>query len=380
MGQAQAVIDFYDDAGRGLTKLSLPAELQNLHFELLTEVERDRLPDDSFGLVTITKHAGVLRRFPVSDAGNSWLSAQSFDGNYGNLAMPARFVAAHFIKQACKAYGVPSAPRVESYAASVDPGDVRSNVYVEGSDGSFFLRKLAQHELVHKQAVAAELDALLAMPDSHFALVVHTGDGDVIRKYAMPDAARVQRAAQYFDKYAMQLHPEHRHRFASSVKNRAAELGVALSPGGLVEKWASQRWSPHFVAHLEQRKSLLPRNEEARSVLDKLAAVVEDTDPETMAQALETFDHATGLARHYDRALTDAWASTMDKQASAWSTEIDDHTLTESDLKKVAAGGRLKSYLGEAFSQEFAKSPVEVFESLPQTEKVLIKQLATGEA
>jgi hypothetical protein len=373
-------LDFYDEPGRGLTKLSLPTELQGLEFDLLSEADRGRLPDECFGLVSITKHAGVFRKFPLNDAGNSWLSAQSFDANHENMAMPARFIAAHFIKQACKAYGVPSAPRVDAFAASVEPGDVRGNVYAEGSDGSFFLRKLAQNELLQKQAAAAEFDALVAMPDSHFALVVHTGDGEVIRKYAMPDAEHVDKAARYFDKYAMQLRPEHRQRFASSVKNRAGELGVALPPSGLVEKRASQRWNPHLQTHLEQRKSLLPRNPEARQVLDKLAALVEKTDPEAMAQALETFDHATGLARHYDRALADAWASAIEKQASAWSADIDDHTLTESDLKKVATSGRLRSYLGEAFSHEFAKNPVEIFESLPQTEKVLIKQLATGEA
>jgi hypothetical protein len=377
---SEAVLDFYDDPRRGLTKLSLPRELQDVHLDLVSDADRDRLPDSSFGLVLITKRASVLRKFPVNDAGNSWLSAQSFDANHGGLAVPARFVAAHHIKQACKAYGVPSAPRVEAYAGRAERADVESNVYVEGSDRDRLLRKLAQDELLHKEAAAAEVNALVAMPDGHFALVLHTGDGEVIRKYAMPDAAHVKKAAAYFDKYAMQLGPEHRHRFASSVKHRAAELGVELPAGGLVEKWASQEWNSHLHAHLEQRKSLLPRNDRARDVLDKLAVLVAETEPEAIAKAIETFDHATGLSRHYDRGLTDAYASVMAKQASAWSAEIDDQTLTEADLKKVATSGKLKGYLGEGFSNEFAKNPVEVFESLPHTEKVLIKQLATGEA
>jgi hypothetical protein len=378
---AEHVFDFYDDHDHGImAKLSLPAEIADLELEPLSETDRDRLGDDAFGLVMITKQGSVLRRFPVCDPGHSWLAAQYFDAHHEKLALPARFVAAHFIKEACRAYGVPAAPMVEAYAARAEPADVEKNAYVEGSEGGFLLRKLAQRELLEKQAAATEVDALLAMPDGHFALVVETGDGEVIRKYAMPDAEHVKIAAAYFDEYAMALHPEHRHRFASSVVHRARELEVELPASGLIEKWASGDWNAHFQAHLEQRKSLLPRCPEARAVLDKLAAFKDETDPETMARALKTFDETTGLEKYYDRGLTDAYAATMDKRASGWAAEIDDHTLTESDLKKVAASGKLASYLGAGFASEFAKHPIEIFESLPETEKVLVKQLATGEA
>jgi hypothetical protein len=76
----------------------------------------------------------------------------------------------------------------------------------------------------------------------------------------------------------------------------------------------------------------------------------------------------------------DAYAATFGKEASAWSTEVDGHPLTEADLKRALASGKLKSYLGEAFTAAFAKNPVEIFESLPEPEKVVIKQVATGEA
>ena len=362
-----------------MTKLSAPAEVQRAAMQVLSEAERAALGDSDFGLVMITKRGSVLRRFPVNDPGNAWLSAQYFAAHHTKLAMPARMAAAGTIKRACQAYGVPASGTVDAYAAQLELG-ASANTYVEGSEGAWMLRKIATAELLAKQASAAEMNALLEMPDSHFALVVHTVDGEVIRKYAMPDAEYVVKAAAYFDKYAMQLAPEHRHRFASSVKARAHELGVAVDHASLLDKWASPSWNGHVQAHLEQRKSLLPRNDPARRVLDKLAAAVGETDPETMAQALATFDHATGLSRYYDRGLTDAFASTMDKAASGWSTEIDDETLTEADLRKVASSSRLKSYLGEGFARQFAEHPVETFEALPTSEQVLIKQLAMGEA
>jgi len=381
MGVSADVLDFYDDSSKELmAKLAMPGTLSRAPFETLSEDRLEELKDSDFGLVMITKRANVMRKFPVNDPGNAWLSAQYFQANHEKLAFPARFIAAKFIKEACVAYAVPSSRLVDAYAARVEPGECDSNSFVEGSEGGWMLRKLAQKELLSKEAAAVEMNAVMQMPDEHFALVVQTGDGSVIRKYAMPDESHVKKAAAYFDKYAMDFSAEHRHRFASSVKNRAEELGVDVGDSKLLDKWASQNWNQHLDAHLEQRKSLLPTNKGARDVLDKLAASISETDPETMAKALDVFDESTGLKKYYDRGLTDAYASTMDKTATGWSAEVDGHTLTEADLKKVASGGKLKGYLGEAFANQFSKNAMEIFESLPDTEKVLIKQLATGEA
>jgi hypothetical protein len=316
----------------------------------------------------------------VNDPGNAWLSAQYFDSTYDKLAFPARFVAAKFIKTACGAYGVPTSPRVEAYAARIEEGEATSNVFVEGSESGWMLRKLAQRELMDKTASAAEVDAILSMPDEHFALVVKAGDGSITRKYAMPDQGHVKMAAEYFDKYAMDLAPEYRHRFAVAVQHRADELDVDVSSNDALCKWAGTDWNVHVHAHLEQRKSLLPQNEGARGVLDKLAASLHETTPPDMAAALQTFDKATNLTRYYDRGLKDPFESTMSKKSSAWSADIDGHIITEADLRKESTIKKIAGYLGETFSQQFAKSPVEIFESLPVTEKALIKQVISGEA
>lgn len=381
MNIAAAVLDFYDDSNHELmTKIAMPKALARIPLAELNDEQRERLPDTEFGLVILTKRAAVLRKYPVNDPGNAWLSAQYFENTHRKLAFPARFVAAKFIKVACDAYGVPSSRAVETYAAHAESGDVAQNTFVEGSETKWMLRKLAQRELIEKQATAVEFNAITELPNEHFALVIRSDDGAVIRKYAMPDAGHVKVAAAYFDKYAMDLPPEYRHRFAVAVQNRAGELDVDLSENQLLEKWASTDWNRHVNAHLEQRKSLLPRNDGARRVLDKLAASLAETSPEDAASALQTFDQATGLTKYYDRGLADPYASTMGKVAMGWSDEIDDHTLTEQDLRKVAFSKKLAGYLGETFAQQFAQNPVEIYESLPDPEKVLIKQLATGEA
>ena len=381
MSIAAVVIDFYDDSKHEMmSKVAMPAEMANVNMSMLTPDQHENLPDTDFGLIVLTKRASVLRKFPLNDPGNTWLSAQYFQQNHEKLAFPARFVAAKFIKKACDAYGVTSSPLVEAYAGKVGEDEANTNTFVEGSTSGWMLRKLAQRELMDKHASAAEIDALTALPNEHFALVVRQGDGSIIRKYAMPDASHVKTAAAYFDKYAMQLPPHYRHRFAVSVQNRAEDLGVDVAENDLLQKWASSNWNRNVHAHLEQRKSLLPRNDDARNVLDKLAASLDQTTPEDMATALETFDQSTGLDRYYDRGVADPYSSTMDKQASSWSADVDGRIITEADLTKEATIKKIASYLGETFARQFSEHPSAVFESLPTPEKVLIKQVISGEA
>lgn len=223
---AAAVLDFYDDSNHEhMAKIAMPASMRDVQLSMLTPDQHSRLPDSDFGLILLTKRANVLRKFPVNDPGNAWLSAQYFGQACEKLAFPARFVAAKFIKSACDAYGVPSSRQVDAYAARVDD-EVTSNTFVEGSEKGWMLRKLAQRELIEKTADVGSVNAMIDMPNEHFALVVNTGDGSVIRKYAMPDAGHVKQAAAYFDKYAMDLQPEYRHRFAVSVLNQIGRAHV----------------------------------------------------------------------------------------------------------------------------------------------------------
>lgn len=381
MSSAAAVLDFYDDSKHELmSKVAMPAALKDVTTSVLTPEEHVQLSDSEFGLILLTKRASVLRKFPVNDPGNAWLSAQYFNRTYEKLAFPARFVAAKFIKTACDAYAVPAAPAVDAYAEHVEDGEATTNVFVEGSESAWMLRKLAQVEFMANPATAVEMNAMVSMPNEHFALVIQGGDGSVIRKYAMPDTDHVKIAAEYFDQYAMDLPPEYRHRFALSVHDRAEELGVDVSGNKTLSKWASTEWNSHVQAHIEQRKSLLPRNPGAREVLDKLAASIHETTPPDMAAALQTFDEATGLTRYYDNGVTDPFQSTMAKSAEGWSTEIDGRIITEPDLRKVAETTRLAGYFGETFAKQFKDHPVEVFESLPAPEKEVVVQVINGEA
>lgn len=365
------VIDLYDDSDySGLKKLGSSGAYGGTH--ILDPDEHQSLPDDQFGLIVLTKRANVMRKFPINDEGNTWLSAQYFDMNHHKLDDVQKVAAATNIKHACDAYDVECPASVDSYARDGQVGNVISEV----STPSWF-KKAAIEELT--KTASAEINARIEMPDSCYALV-YDDDGEVTRKYAMPDGDSVKIASAYFKKYAADLNPDHRHQFASKVLDRAEELDVDLGGKSHLEKWASPHYNDHIDWYLEQRKSLLPRDPDKCEMLDKLASLKSVTEPPVFAQALREFDKMSGLDRYYDRGVTDPWESTMShEKVASWSQDIDGMILTEDDLKKVAASGKLKSHFGEAFNSQFQKNAVQIFESLPDPEKTVIKQMATGE-
>lgn len=368
------VIDLYDDAGRECL-MKFAHELREFgSCELLEPEEIGQLQDDDFALVVLTKHANVLRKFPIHDDGHVKLSSLYFNETHDNLSPVEKVCAATHIREACDAHGIEATPAVVKYAAD----GYFSNVVQEGarSPWDVEIRKQASSELTKTASV--EINARMELPDDQYALVLEH-EGETVRKYAMPDADHVKVASAYFSKYAMDLSPKHRHMFAESVTRRAEELDVELNDKHLA-KWASPQWNEHINFYIEQRKGLLPRDEEAQGVLDKLASLQPSTDPGTFAEALHEFDQQTGLDRYYDRGVTDPWESSMGQEKTAsWSTEIDGEMLTETELKKVASSGKLKGYFGETFQSQFLKHAVAVFSSLPKPDQVMIKQLAKGQ-
>ena len=75
-----------------------------------------------------------------------------------------------------------------------------------------------------------------------------------------------------------------------------------------------------------------------------------------------------------------SWAGSGPCAASGWSADVDGQIITEADLLKESTIKKIASYMGTTFARQFSEHPMEVFESLPTPEKVLIKQVISGEA
>lgn len=333
------VLDFYDDATReGLQKIAAPGELGGLAMNVMSPGELKKLADDRFGLVILTKEGTALRKFPVNDAPNAWLSGQYLSMNMHKMAMPARIIAAFHVKLALDSYSARTPSDVEEMAG-LYPGGMEGNTFIEGSES-------------------------------------HYGAEPEMDKTA---SAETDDSVKWFEDNVAAMEPSRRHDVAATILKEAHAAGVMPESPALL-KYAMAGFNPHLDAHLEQRKSLLPRDEAARATLDKLASQAPDSDPRDFARVLEAFDRKTGLDRYYDRALTDAYDSTFGFDKQAWSTEVDGETITKDDLVKAASRPSFKSYFGETVKAAFVKDPVTIFESLPTPNKALVLQIARGEA
>lgn len=379
MTLAGQVIDFYDDADRsGLRKIA-SEDLSISKYascNILSTEEHAALPDEQFALVTLTKHANIVRKFPIESEESTWLSAKYFDMNHEKLTDVEKVAAATNIKNACSAYEIEPPQSIVKLACDTSV----SNTVVEGSIPHWFneaTMREAQNELT--KTAGAEMNARMELPDSAYALILDH-EGEVARMYAMPDENHVKIASSYFKKYAYDLSPQNRHMFAANVLNRAQELGVELHKTEHLEKWASENYNTFVNYHIEQRKGLIPADEEKTQTLDKLASLRNTASPATFANALHEFDKVAGLEKYYDTAITEPWEASMgSEKIASWSTDVDGGILTEADLQKVAQSGKLKSHFGEAFQNQFSKHAVQIFESLPTPEKVVIAQIAKGQ-
>lgn len=369
MQLAGQVIDIYDDS-----QLSIASTLDGIEkwasTEVLSAEDLASIPDNQFGIIVLTKLGERIRKFPLTDDGNVWLSSEYFDHTHTKLSSAQRVIAATHIKRACDAHDIPPATAVMNFAADEAPTNI-----VEEDSIPAWLHNGAEAELT--KSAALDFDTVIHVPDGCYALSFEQ-DGEYINKYAMPDKHHVKVAADYFSEHVLDFSPEHRHMYAQNVVKRAEDLSVDVSDNAALQKWAGEDWNNKINWHLEQRKSLLSTDEE-KETLEKLAGEMPSVEPEVFAQALGYFDKQAGIDKYYDRAIADPYAAALGLEKTGWSQEIDDDTLTAAELNKIAGSDKIKSHFGESFRDQFKKHAIQIFESLPKPEQIVIKQIAKGE-
>ena len=357
MSLANQIIDFVDDLDRSILKTaSVPKEF--LKSNILTAEDRDSLDNDNFALIIMTKEGSALRKFPINDAANTWLSCHYFEKTASSLPFQAQQTAATTLSAACAVFGL-EVPVTIKQAAK---GNFCGNMYKEASVSK------APVEFV-KRASSGE---------KYYALG---------NKYPLPDAEFVKKAEEYFDKHWQDFSPEDRYAYANNVKARAEELSVKLGSGQIL-KYANDVFGTRLAHEIKRRKDLLDNNSEMSVALDKLAAHTSDTAPDTFAKALHLFDKKAGLDKHYDKYLSDAFKATFEdhekiakaKYGYNWKDDNSGLSLSEAQLEKAAEEkyDKIKGYFGETLASHMKKNAVAIFESLPSDAKVVVARIARG--
>jgi hypothetical protein len=350
------MIDAYDDVTlEGVKKL---AEI-NSSIYVMSPEERSRLRDHDFALSIITKKASKLNKFPVNNHDNTWLSNEYFSLNHGRLPKVAAEIAAFNIKTACTKFRVKPSEAVESF--SKEAAD--SNVYFEEGN----LKPTSN-------VVIANLEKIAQVED--------VGNNYTHAQYALSTPSHVKVAGQYFEKNASKMPVEVRHKYAAAIQRRAKELGMPVQTG-MVQKYASDYYSPMVEGHLASRRQLLQGNEDMVETLNKIGAAKKGTPPAKFAQVLHAFDKKAGLNKYYGGYLTDPYQATFASEPdpyAGYTCKTASRELTGDEIKKfvVAKYDKIKEYLGKSVADEMKKEPIAIFDSLPKDAKEIMVEIADG--
>jgi hypothetical protein len=368
MALVHQIIDFVDDIDRSILKeagAEAPDHLKEA--KILTAEEREKLEPGYFALVMRTKEAQTLKKFPINDEANTWLSCRYFEKTSEQLPYVAQKIAATQLKRACAIYNIVAPESISKLASQ----EVLSNHYDE-------VRHWAEDRLHAKRVKVAQQ----AKPDgsSYFYALGN--------RYAMPSADYVKKASEYFLNHMREFtDAEDRSTFASNVQQRAKELQVVLEKRAedSLKNYAGDSYGDSIGTQLKLREELLSSKPMLAGAVSKFAFHREATEPEVFAKALFLFDKKAGLTRYYDGYLADAFKATfgtMIKRASGyqWEDESSGLSISGKDLEKAASSKyeKIRGYFGVSIADQLKKHAVSIFDSLPKDAQETIVKIAKG--
>lgn len=218
-------------------------------------------------------------------------------------------------------------------------------------------------------------------------------------RYALPSQQRypldgynqVKTASVYFDEWHPRMSPEVKREFCQNMVKRAHELGIKVSE--LAEQYGAEGYAPphHIKIAMDARRTVL-HNDVDLDVLDKLAEAQPTFLPDTFAEALAAFDHATGLDEFYGGDVPDPYFSTFAKTGAVAGVKQEDEVSPDESLlvgneylpvRKLVTFAKLgKDTVVDRFGEELAealvKDPVGIFNSLPRDQKLVLMRLASA--
>jgi hypothetical protein len=346
MSLCNQVLDLTDDTSKKLLKEILegsevPAMVKTA--QVATRAAQEKFNRADYALIAITKEGSELRKYPINDAANTWLSCRYFEKTAHKLPTRAREVTATMLKRVFR------------------PG----NLYYEAYDMS-------------KTAQPVAVETVQRDGSKHFYAL-----GD---KYAMPNPEFIKRAGQYFVEHEKSFtDPLERHTFAHNVLERAKELQVELMQKEALEKYAGASYGDLLETQIRMRHDLVQAKPELGEALTKVASYKKELQPQEFAKLLHGFDKKASLDKYYGGYLADPYKSTFEtrftKVASGYSYDSDEGHVSEKELTKAFEDkyDKVKGYFGPTVADQLKKHGCEIFASLPKDAKEVITKIAKGQ-
>lgn len=199
-------------------------------------------------------------------------------------------------------------------------------------------------------------------------------------RYPADSFSQVKTASAYFNENWRDLHPRERHEYCTKLASRMLEIGMAVPTE--MERYAADTYAADVDGYVALRRSHV--HEEFHPSLDLLLEKRAQVKPDTFAESLAEFDYMTGLRWEWDAGIPDPWMSTFgpsfEKLAEDnWRWDKDGTRVGLDDLENLARNGHelVAKNFGADFAKEFSKKPKEVFNSLPEPNKLILARMAS---
>jgi hypothetical protein len=399
------MIDFYDDTTGEVLRKKLPSLEDVPDFiktaEKLDSATLDSLPDDVFALVAFDD-GRKMRKFACTDKGNTALSVIYFMENKDRLPEEVQKLAASNLVKACQWYDMRPPTEMSKLALA---GALTAALYGHQGAKDFSRRqKMLKAGVPGSQVMkTSELTGSYTMPMSKkikeasldpyiditgmkppVKIEKEVGQRNCLvkegsAKYPIDTLEQVQKASDYFMEHRTDFTPFERHQYCIKLSSRADELGAKVPD--VIEKYGSSTLSPTVIMDIRNRQAYFheetPEHELLSDMMDKVASI----KPEFLASTLEAFDKATDLDLQWDNGVRDPYYSVFGFEKKAeYSFSYGDKTVSETRLRRCASECRKQvvDLFGEDMANEFAKKPVQIFESLPLDNKRILMNMSAS--
>lgn len=397
---AGAVLDPYDDDFASLKDMATRSQGELPGFikqaGIMDPAVLRNLPDHAFAVVVLGD-GEPLRKYACTDKAHTAVNVMYFT-EYGNdLPTPVKEKVATNLCKACEHYGLeaPAFLRKEAAGAKILLKHDGAEMVVPARDGEKTSDLTGTRTMPNTRPPKVKKASVLDDPYVHVStFMAKTASAAPLDPgvFALDNGQlpllaydQVIDAVDYFDKFAMKMHPRQRHSYAVKVAARADQLGIPVSED--LQKYGSRGYAkPGAIkVAVETRKRMwhslgdTERHDIGGEMLDQLFEKRASINPEVFAESLAELDAQFGLSHYWDSGIPDPWASTFGHtKKAAWSWNQGGEHLSEEELKRLAA--EETGLLEERFTKDLAKgladNPTAVFDSLPLDKKRIIARMA----
>jgi len=359
-------IDYYDNdlSMEDLAGFGAPSFVKSA--QILTDEQREAIPDDMYAVVIMTKTGGHHRKYPVIDKAHTWLSCRAFNKTAMKLPMKAAVIAASHLKSSCELFGLDIPSYVEKFAAEN------------------LTHNKAQVNEAQDMPMEAQVPQQPQGPVRH-ALTVESPEG-LVPMFPLDTPENIHAAIEYFMTNLESFPPGNVQQFASNLVAAAGENSIELPPE--IFQMADDTVGSAAQLNINSRQAFA-KTPEDKARIQQVAQQAPALGAAKTASLLIKVDRILGADKFYSATHQSPWSAINQNYCKlAVATDyIHDGEKDKSlgifhpeDLEAYAAtkSSELNNHLPREVIERFVADPQEAYKGMSEVQQKIIRDGMNG--